>query len=100
MSLLYFTAGQETAGLTPQQIEIRLAQLMKQFARQRSIALADNIARHFKALCVHPDFRATWEERCTCRRLARQWSCLAWLNAAPRPLRGPAVTRIGPEFDG
>lgn len=67
--------------LTPQDIEARLGHLIRGYLIRRSTATAATIARHVEALCAHPDYRGSWEERCAYRRLARHWNGLAWINA-------------------
>ena len=65
--------------LTPREIEIQLGQLICACLNQRSTDLATVVAQHIETLCAHPDYRASWEERCAYRRLARHWSGLAWV---------------------
>lgn len=71
---------------TPREIEIRLGQLIRGYLKRRSTALATAVVRYIEALCAHPDYCGSWEERCAYRRLARHWSGLAWI-AADRPDR-------------
>jgi hypothetical protein len=47
----------------------------------RSTAMAMAVAQHIEALCAHPDYRGSWEERCAYRRLARHWNGLAWIES-------------------
>ena len=44
--------------------------------------MAMAVAQHIEALCAHPDYRGSWEERCAYRRLARHWNGLAWFVAS------------------
>ena len=67
--------------LAPQEIEIQLGQLICECLHRRSTDLAASVVQHVEALCAHPDYRGSWEERCAYRRLARHWSGLAWVFA-------------------
>ena len=67
--------------LAPQEIEIQLGQLICECLHRRSTDLAASVVQHVEALCAHPDYRGSWEERCAYRRLARHWSGLAWISA-------------------
>ena len=80
----------------PREIEIRLRSLIRGYVQQRSTAVAVAVARHIEALCAHPDYRGSWEERCALRRLAWHWNGLAWLTAdQPAPPFGGAANREG-----
>ena len=68
--------------LAPQEIEVRVGSLIRGYLHHRSTALAVAVARHIEALCDHPDYRGSWEERCAYRRLARHWNGLAWIASA------------------
>lgn len=74
--------------LTPQDLEIRLGQLIRRYLSQRSVALADAVVRHIEILCAHPDYTGCWEERCAYRRLAWHWRGLAQFITDP-PVRPP-----------
>jgi hypothetical protein len=63
--------------LDPRAIEQRLGPLMRRYLASRSAAAAGRVARHIEALCCHPDFFGTNDERCVYLRLARQWRWLA-----------------------
>lgn len=63
--------------LAPQEIEACLGQLIRRYWTQRSMTIAAAVVQHIKALCEHPDYRGSWEERCAYRRLARHWNGLA-----------------------
>ncbi|HRY15897.1 MAG TPA: ATP dependent RNA helicase [Candidatus Competibacteraceae bacterium] len=71
---------------SPREIEFRLRQLIRAYSKRSSIDLAVSVAWHIEALCAHPDYRSSWEERCAYRRLAWHWSALAWVAAHP-PVR-------------
>jgi hypothetical protein len=68
--------------LAPREIETRLGQLIRGYLQLRSTAMAMAVAQHIEALCAHPDYRGSWEERCAYRRLARHWNGLAWFVAS------------------
>lgn len=72
--------------LAPREIETQLGQLICECLNRRSIDLAAAVVQHIEALCAHPDYRGSWEERCTYRRLARHWNGLAWVAGDP-PVR-------------
>lgn len=59
----------------------RLATLIRQYAHQRSIELAETIRCHIDALCLHPAECCDAEQLCAYRCLARHWS---WLAACQR----------------
>jgi hypothetical protein len=60
-------------------IEAALADLVRRYAREPSLALAQSVARHCEALCGHPEVRDP-ETYCAYRRLARHWGFLARLG--------------------
>ncbi len=68
--------------LAPREIEVRVGSLIRGYLHHRSTAVAVAVARHIEALCAHPDYRGSWEERCALRRLARHWNGLAWIASA------------------
>lgn len=74
--------------LTPQELEIRLGQLIRGYLNQRSAVLADAVVQHIEILCAHPDYIGCWEERCAYRRLAWHWRGLAQFITDP-PVRPP-----------
>jgi len=59
------------------QLRRRLADLIHQYVREHSVALAETILCHIEALCLHPDDCREAEQLCAYRRLARHWRCLA-----------------------
>ncbi|MCP5160030.1 MAG: ATP dependent RNA helicase [Gammaproteobacteria bacterium] len=80
-------------------LEAQLSQLIREYLNRRSSDMAMSVARHIEALCVHPDYRGSWEERCAYRRLARHWNGLAWLAADPS-IRPTHAARGNPQFYG
>lgn len=67
--------------LSPAVLEVELGQLIRKCLHLRTPALALAIAQQIDVLCAHPDYRATWEQRCAYRRLAGYWRGLAWVSA-------------------
>ena len=65
---------------SPAGLEVELGQLIRECQQLRTPALALVIAQQIDVLCAHPDYRATWEERCAYRRLAWYWRGLAWVS--------------------
>ncbi|ADC62619.1 hypothetical protein [Allochromatium vinosum] len=63
--------------LEASQLRRRLAELIHQYVRERSVALAETILCYIEALCLHPDDCREAEQLCAYRRLARHWRCLA-----------------------
>lgn len=61
----------------------RLATLIRQYAHQRSVELAETILCHIEALCLHPADCRDAEQLCAYRRLARHWRWLAASQRAP-----------------
>lgn len=55
----------------------RLADLIHQYVRERSVALAETILCHIEALCLHPADCREPDQLCAYRRLACHWRCLA-----------------------
>lgn len=68
------------AKLAPTEIENRLGQLIRGCLSQRSAVMAFEVMHHIEALCAHPDYHGSWEERCAYRRLAQHWRGLAWIT--------------------
>ncbi len=67
--------------LPPPEIKAQLNQLIRRYLERRSTVTAAAVVRHLEALCAHPDYRGSWEDRCAYRRLARHWNGLAWITA-------------------
>jgi hypothetical protein len=86
--------------LAPREIEIQLGQLIRECLIRNSTDMASAIVQHIEALCGHPDYRGSWEERCAYRRLARHWNGLAWIFAEAdvrQPVRPGAESRRSSE---
>lgn len=66
--------------IKPESLEQRLGTLMRRYLRTRSPALARLVVRHIEALCAHPGYHATPEQRCVYRKMAAHWRCLAARN--------------------
>ncbi|AGA90807.1 hypothetical protein Thimo_2053 [Thioflavicoccus mobilis 8321] len=76
--------------LDPQTIQRRLGPLMRRYLSSRSAPAAHSVARHIEALCCHPDFFGTDDERCVYLRLVRQWRWLADQGGAQPSTARPA----------
>jgi hypothetical protein len=63
--------------LDPAAIERGIRFFMTAYQQSRSAMLAWFVVRYAQALCRHPDFEGSDEERCAWRRVARQWRLLA-----------------------
>jgi len=63
--------------LDPEVIERGIRFFMTAYQQSRSAMLAWFVVRYAQALCRHPDFEGSDEERCAWRRVARQWRVLA-----------------------
>jgi hypothetical protein len=63
--------------IDPAAIERGILYFMAAYQRQRTEMLAWFVVRYAQALCRHPDFEGTDEERCAWRRVASQWRLLA-----------------------
>lgn len=63
--------------LDPEAIERGIRYFMKAYQQSRSAMLAWFVVRYAQALCRHPDFEGTDEDRCAWRRVASQWRMLA-----------------------
>lgn len=63
--------------LDPEAIERGIRYFMAAYQKSRSAMLAWFVVRYAQALCCHPDFEGSDEERCAWRRVANQWRLLA-----------------------
>lgn len=61
----------------PDSIERGIRYFIKAYQQQRSAMYAWFVVRYAQALCGHPYFEGTDEERCAWRRVAAQWRLLA-----------------------
>ena len=72
--------------LDPEALENGISALICSYQDTRSRRVAWFVVHYALALCCHPDFAGSDEERCAWRRLAAQWR---WLAGAPQ--QGPGV---------
>ncbi len=70
-------SADDLARLEPGALEVRLGDLIRRYAHQRSVELADTVIRHIEALYLHPEVCKDPEQHCAYRRFARHWRCLA-----------------------
>lgn len=71
-------AGNNTLDrLDPESLERGLYCLVRNYQATRSAMIAWFVVRYAQALCQHPDFEGSSEQRCAWRRLAAQWQWLA-----------------------
>ncbi|MEY6433788.1 ATP dependent RNA helicase [Thioalkalicoccus limnaeus] len=63
--------------LDPEILQRELGTLMRRYLGSRSAPMARAVAGHLEALCCHPEFFGSNDERCVYLRLVRQWRWLA-----------------------
>jgi hypothetical protein len=73
----------DMSSLAAAEIERRLADLIRRYARDGSADLADRVVESLETLYGHPDLGGDAERFCAYRRLARHWR---WLARRARPL--------------
>jgi len=66
--------------LDPEALENGIRALICSYQHTRSRSVAAYVVRYARALCRHPEFAGSDEERCAWHRLAGQWR---WLAAGP-----------------
>lgn len=71
-----YTANPFTA-IDPLELQFGLHKLMSAYQTSRSALRAWLVVHYAEAICQHPDFEGTDEQRCAYRRLASQWRWLA-----------------------
>jgi hypothetical protein len=75
--------------LDPEALEIGIGALIPAYQAARSRSLAWFVVHYAQALCRHPEFAGSDEDRCAWQRLAGQWR---WLASLPEAVPG-AVAR-------
>jgi len=68
--------------LEPEALENGIFALLASYQDSRSGLIAWFVVRYAQALCKHPDFEGSDEERCAWQRLAAQWRWLAQVPAS------------------
>lgn len=68
--------------IDPNELEFGLANLVEAYQGSRSSLRAWLVVRYAEALCRHPEYEGSDEQRCAYRRLAKQWR---WLATATQP---------------
>lgn len=63
--------------LDPDALELAIRLLVNAYQRTRTRDLARSIVRYSQALCHHPEYEGTDEDRCAWHRLSRHWDWLA-----------------------
>ena len=63
--------------LAPRDLQIGLESLLQTYQSSRSALRAWLVVHYAEALCRHPEFEGSDEQRCHYRRLARKWRWLA-----------------------
>jgi len=66
--------------LDPEALEKGIHALVDSYQSSRSSLVAWFVVRYAQALCRHPEFEGSDDERCVWHRLAEQWR---WLAQAP-----------------
>lgn len=66
-----------THQLDSEVIERDLEFVMMRYQKNRSPSLANKVLQYIEALCNHPYFHGSDEQRCTYRRLAISWRHIA-----------------------
>lgn len=66
--------------LEPEALKNGISVLLATYQDTRSGLVACFVARYAQALCRHPEFEGSYEERCAWHRMAGHWR---WLAQAP-----------------
>ena len=69
--------GNPFVHLDPLDLQLGLHKLMEAYQASRSALRAWLVVHYAEAICEHPDFEGSDEQRCAYRRMARQWRWLA-----------------------
>lgn len=64
----------------PAEIEAEIRFYMQLYLKQRVWFISHTVAERLDTLLGHPDFNATFAQRCGFVRLAKQWRCLASID--------------------
>lgn len=71
--------------IDPSELEFGLHSLLEAYQSSRSGLRAWLVVRYAEALCRHPAFEGSDEQRCAYHRLAQHWRWLAMSSEPPRP---------------
>lgn len=66
--------------LEPEVLEREIRVLVEAYQRSRLALLAEFVAHYAQALCIHPGFEGTDQERCEWHRVSAHWR---WFAHAP-----------------
>ncbi|NKN31906.1 ATP dependent RNA helicase [Marichromatium bheemlicum] len=69
--------AQDLSRLTPSELESRLRELIRRYAREGSSTQARAVIQHIEALYLHPAGCRDPDQQCHLRRFARHWRWLA-----------------------
>lgn len=59
--------------LEPSVLERRLGELIRLYARECTLDLAESVVRHLEALYLHPKVAVNCDQQCALRRFASYW---------------------------
>ena len=71
---------QVVEGLSVDELRQRIRLLIRLYAFDKNIAVAQAVEEHINGLLAHEDYKADVSQRCQLRRLSVHWRYLAWVS--------------------